>query len=259
MKEAQRQRYLKALGLTPWVARRALPGAAASPLLDWEEETEGLPAQVAVGTPVAAPQRPAPAAREPASMPDEPPRAPVEVPRAPNQAPRAPVAPAAEAPAKREAAPVAAGAALTFTLEAHLAGDAWVVFQQEDPQAPGLGRHTGALAGALLAVFGATPARPRRFYCPLTDEPMDAGQARQALEAFFSGLARQNGGARVLLCLDETLTRGLFEIGRYRPFNLNKLEALAISTLAEMLEDPARHKGDSWRAMREQGFDGRHE
>lgn len=40
MNEAQRQHYLKALGLTPWVARSPLPGAASSPLLDWDEEDD---------------------------------------------------------------------------------------------------------------------------------------------------------------------------------------------------------------------------
>ncbi|MGB1922677.1 MAG: hypothetical protein ACPHM2_05580 [Alcanivorax sp.] len=40
MNEAQRQHYLKALGLTPWVARAPLPGAASSPLLDWDEEND---------------------------------------------------------------------------------------------------------------------------------------------------------------------------------------------------------------------------
>ena len=40
MNEAQRQSYLKAMGLTPWVARVALPGAAPSPALDWPEEEQ---------------------------------------------------------------------------------------------------------------------------------------------------------------------------------------------------------------------------
>lgn len=247
MKEAQRQRYLKALGLTPWVARMPLPGAAPSPMLEWHAETEGVAAQVAVGTPAAATQRPPPA-----------------VPRAPGPDPAMPssAAPAADTPVadpRRDAAAASGGDALTFTLEARLAGDTWVVFQQEDPQAPGLGRQTGALAASLLTVFGARPARPRRFYCPLTDTPMDAAQARQALGAFFGGLTRQSGGARVLLCLDQALTRSLFQVQRYRPFSLDNMDALAISTPAEMIADPARHKGDSWRAMHGEGFDGRHE
>ncbi|MCU5788796.1 hypothetical protein B27N_03799, partial [Alcanivorax marinus] len=88
------------------------------------------------------------------------------------------------APAKPAAA---AGGALVFTLEVHLAGDTWVAFQQEDAQAPELGRHTGALAAALLAVYRATPERPRRFYCPLAGQPTAAAEAGQALRAFIDG------------------------------------------------------------------------
>ncbi len=40
MNEAQRQSYLRALGLTPWVARTTLPGAAPSEPLDWAAETD---------------------------------------------------------------------------------------------------------------------------------------------------------------------------------------------------------------------------
>lgn len=245
MNEAQRQRYLKALGLTPWVARTPLPGAAPSPVLDWREEAEAAPAQVAVATPVAAPQRPAPVV-EPEASPDAESATEAGAPSAPP--PRAEPAPAA---------PVSPERALTFTLEAHLAGDTWVVFQQEDAQAPGLGRHTGALAASLLAVFGAGPSRPRRFYCPLTDQPMDGEQAAQALGAFFGGLVRNQGGSKVLLCLEEPLASALFGVERYRSFALGELSALAVSSLGEMLAEPAAHKASSWRAMRAQGFDGR--
>ena len=58
MNEAQRQHYLKALGLTPWVARGPLPGAAVSPLLDWEDEEEQ---QAAPTSPAPAQEAPAPA------------------------------------------------------------------------------------------------------------------------------------------------------------------------------------------------------
>lgn len=242
MNEAQRQRYLKAMGLTPWVARMPLPGAAPSPELDWQQETEGSPAQVAVGTPVASPQRPVARPAAPTSqVADEP--------------MRERSTPTSQTPHKPSA--VAAGEALTFTLEAHLAGDTWLVFQQEDAQAPGLGRHTGALAVSLLTVFESAPVRPRRFYCPLTGQPTNGDEAHQALRAFFNGLARQHGGGRVLLCLDEALAMALFEGERYRRFELGDLTALVISSLTEMLTDPPRHKRRSWQAMRAEGFDGR--
>ena len=146
---------------------------------------------------------------------------------------------------------------LVFTLEVHLAGDTWVVFQQEDPSAPELGRHAGTLAGSLLAVFGAGRERPRRFYCPLAGQPTGAGEAAQALRAFVAGLARRQGGERVLMCLDENLAGALFEQPRYQPFQLGDLPALVVSSLEEMLAEPVRHKRDSWRAMVTEGFDGR--
>ncbi|WP_101675886.1 hypothetical protein [Alloalcanivorax mobilis] len=245
MNEARRQWYLKAMGLTPWVARAPLPGAAPSELLDWRIESEndegmaGEPATVAEATPVASPQRPAsppPAVTKQAAPP------PVEA--EPQRAPEAAVV-TGEAPA------------LAFTLEAHLAGDTWVMFEQEDAQAPGLGRYGAPLAASLLAVFGVTPQRPRRFYCPLTaDQPMSADEAAQALQAFVDGLARQAGGARVMLCLAEQHVLALFGAERYQPFTLGERPALAISTLAEMLAEPATHKARSWRAMVEGGFAG---
>jgi len=58
MNEAQRQSYLKAMGLTPWVARVALPGAAPSPALDWpEEEQANAPASAGPVVDVAMPSR----------------------------------------------------------------------------------------------------------------------------------------------------------------------------------------------------------
>ena len=60
MNEGQRQHYLKALGLTPWVARAPLPGAASSPLLDWEDEEEQPAAPAS-----AAPAQEAPASAQP--------------------------------------------------------------------------------------------------------------------------------------------------------------------------------------------------
>jgi hypothetical protein len=238
MSEAQRQWYLKAMGLTPWVARQPLPGAAPSPVLDWDEEIESDPtaaapeAVVAQATPIASPQRPAPPPERPVSRTAEP----------AEQPPR-------PAPGGTER--------LTFTLEAHLAGETWVMFEQEQAQAPGLGRFGAPLAASLLALFGAAPPRPRRFYCPLTDDqPMGREEAGQALRAFLDGLTRQGGGERVLLCIGEAHARALFGCERYRGFALGQRPALAISTLAEMLAEPVAHKSRSWRAMVAEGFTG---
>lgn len=134
MNEAQRQSYLRALGLTPWVARTTLPGAAPTEPLDWAAETGAgeSPAAPVEATPV----RTAPGvgdaeqpAREAAPADTAAVDTAVEAP-----ASRAPAArdSVAETPARAPAPADAAG--LTFTLEAHLAGDTWVVFQQEDPR-----------------------------------------------------------------------------------------------------------------------------
>ncbi len=301
MNEAQRQSYLRALGLTPWVARAPLPGAAPSETLDWEAETDGQPAPVADAVPASVVPRPAPApsaamVEEPSARGEEPsardkepsargeePSARGKEPSARGKEPSAGDGPPArvEPPATPVEEPSTSGQAartqesarvaeaqgafkegggraevLVFTLEVHLAGDTWVVFQQEDPSAPELGRHSGTLAGSLLAVFGAGRERPRRFYCPLAGQPTGAAEAAQALRAFLAGLAGRQGGGRVLLCLDEALSSALFEQPRYQPFRFGDLPALAVSSLEEMLAEPVRHKRDSWRAMVAEGFGG---
>ena len=141
-------------------------------------------------------------------------------------------------------------------VEAHLAGDTWVVFQQEDPQAPELGRYTGALAASLLTVFGAAPERPRRFYCPLTKQPMSAGEATQALTAFFAGLSRQHGGRRALFCVDHSLATAVLGGERFQAVKLGEMPALAVDSLQEMLDRPALAKKRSWQAMVAHGFAG---
>ena len=140
MNEAQRQSYLKAMGLTPWVARVALPGAAPSPALDWpEEEQANAPASAGPAVDVAVPSR------EPESAPVDAPLAAAES----SPAEHAPEASAADALAKapsarsvapaqeqaKEEAPAPAKAkvkGLTFTLEAHLGGTTWLLCAQED-------------------------------------------------------------------------------------------------------------------------------
>ena len=247
MNEAQRQHYLKALGLTPWVARAPLPGAASSPLLDWEDEEEQ---QVAPATSAPAQETPAPA--QPQTVAPVVSEVPVQdtPPSSPPKATTGTPEPAPSAPA------VARGKGLTFTLEAHLGGDIWLLCAQEDNQAPGLGRFEAPLMANLLALFQARPQRPRRFFCPLTEQPMPAEEASQALSAFIAGLCEQAGGEQVLLCLPEALCNALFDLPRYQPFELGGRRALVISSLAEMLADPAQHKKASWHAMQSHGFHG---
>lgn len=276
MNEAQRQSYLKAMGLTPWVARVPLPGAAVSPELDWPvEESSGAPASAGHAVDVAV--QPRELAQDsihaPASTPEthsapKPVSAGTEagneqalegaaaaLAKAPSAKPVAP----SEREATKEAAAEPAKAkvqGLTFTLEAHLGGTTWLLCAQEDSQAPGLGRFEAPLMANLLALFQGRPQRPRRFFCPLTEQPMPADEAAQALSAFVAGLSEQSGGERVLLCLPETVAEALFAQPRYQPFELGRLPALVISSLAEMLADPVQHKKASWQAMQAHGYDG---
>ncbi|MDX1804896.1 MAG: hypothetical protein R3292_12510 [Alcanivorax sp.] len=247
MNEAQRQSYLKAMGLTPWVARAPLPGAAPTPTLEWQQES-ATPGMVPETASEPEPARPAsPPQADPQPVADSRPVAPTPMPQAKDRQP---------APAPAAGAETASGASLTFTLEAHLGNGTWLLAAQQDAQAPGLGRFEAPLLANLLALFQARPERPRRFFCPLTDQPMPAAEAAQALGAFLKGLQQQTGGERVLLCLPEALSQSLFERPRYQPFTLGEMPALVVSSLAEMLETPAEHKKASWQAMQEHGFDG---
>lgn len=252
MNEASRQSYLKAMGLTPWVAHRPLPGAAPSPWLEWEDEQEvpQAPESQASAAVVEAPQQPAvesPLAESAPSLRDT-----LQTP-SPNTTKPAPAEAKASTTPERA---VVKGKGLTFTLEAHLGTSTWLLCAQEDSQAPGLGRFEAPLMASLLALFQGKPGRPRRFFCPLTDQPMLAEEASQALSAFIAGLCDQAGGERVLLALPESLNQALFEQPRYQPFEIGGHPAMVISALNEMLAEPAVHKKASWQAMQEHGFDG---
>lgn len=267
MNEAQRQSYLKAMGLTPWVARVPLPGAAPSQALDWPEEEQNsaaAPAGPAVDVSVTTVAQGEAPLQHSASVSHSAPAAGKQAPtgfaadalaKASSSKPAAPlkeeqVTTAAPSPPKEKIT------GLRFTLEAHLGGTTWLLCAQEDSQAPGLGRFEAPLMASLLALFQGRPQRPRRFFCPLTEQPMPADEAAQALSAFVAGLSEQSGGERVLLCLPEAVAEALFKQPRYQPFELGQLPALVISSLAEMLADPAQHKKASWQAMQAHGYDG---
>lgn len=259
MNEASRQSYLRAMGLTPWVAHTPLSGAAPSPWLEWEEEQDApAPSLEAGAAQSATPPDPvghavteAVSGEAAMSLKDS-----LELPANSKASPQTGGEQAATKEPEAPAPAPAKGKGLVFTLEAHLGTDTWLLCAQEDTQAPGLGRFEAPLMASLLALFQSRPARPRRFFCPLTDQPMQAGEAAQALSAFIAGLCEQAGGERVLLALPESLNQALFDTPRYQPFDIAGHPALVISGLSEMLEDPATHKKASWQAMQEHGFDG---
>lgn len=237
MDELQRQAYLRAMGFTPWVAGVVLPGAAPTPRLAPPEPAEPPPAP----------------AMEHISA------APAPVPAAPD-AIRPPLpllegapasAPAAQTPASRPTTTVAP-AGPRFTLQAFATRNVWLVLEQEQADAPGFGREAQQLAANLLRIWGAEQAQPRRFLCPPDGRPMAADQAALALGAFLSGLGR-SGSQRVLLCASEATTT-LILPERFHPVPKGHGLWLAVSSLAEMLAEPAEHKRRTWRAMVEAGF-----
>jgi len=240
MNEPQRQAYLKALGLTPWVAAEPLPGAAPTPALDWPEIDNSAAA-------VTAPANEAPPAASEASaaIPDTA-RAAVDnlsTPAAETKA-NASQAPAPE-PAREKVAP-----ATRITVQAHQVGDIWVLAEQEDAGAPDLGREALQLLQNLLAVFPGERRGARRFLWPLSD----VTQGDDALQKTFLSFARGLGG-RILLCAGEDSCRKLLGSERYQLLQA-PVPVLPVSALTEMLADPVDHKRASWQAMLAAGFHG---
>ena len=229
MDERLRQRYLKQMGFTPWVATTPLPGAAPSPVLDvvapaMDDDTGAEPETVA-------------ALREPLAAPSPP------VSPAPIAAPVTPV----EEPA---------GPALRFTLQAHRGTEVHVWVEQQDPEAPGLTREEQQLLGNLLRLFGGMPqADARRLICaPTAGQPMTAELARPTFDLFQRRLLGRGTEARLLLCARATTVEALFGVARYEPVLSDRVTVLPVSSLAEMLADPAGHKAPSWQAMKRHGL-----
>lgn len=226
MTELTRQSWLKAMGFTAWVAQRPLPGAAASPQLEWPEEAEPVePQQRESMRDMTSALRgeDKPLLAEPRAD-----RVPVEKPpvsRAPRSAP--------------------------LTLLAYPAGDLWLLVQPARADAPEPGREEQRLLASLLRLWGCKPQRPRRFANPPGN--FDQQQTAEAVRAFIGALG-QHGARRLLCCVDEQLAAMLGEGGRYRPASVAGLNCLPVSSLAEMLAEPLRHKRSTWLALQEAGF-----
>lgn len=246
MNEWQRQSYLSAMGLTPWVARAPLPGAAEPVWLD-------VPAPAADAAPVAE--------AAPASAPASEPAAPVAAQPADGAPPAGAdgvpdlsallqhggvtdAPPAGEAETATAVTP--AGDVTPITVLCFRVGELTVAVAQADPQAPGLGRDAQQLLNNLLAVFPGKPAKQATFAWPMLDA-VDAGET-------FKHFLLHGGVPRVLLCADETTCQALGLPARYAPTALDDITVMAVSALDEMLAAPATHKRQSWQAMLEHGF-----
>ncbi|MCH8543339.1 MAG: hypothetical protein LAT61_07205 [Alcanivorax sp.] len=268
MNELQRQAYLKAMGFTPWVAAAPLPGAAPSVRLAWPAvPVESARVSAPVPGPSSAPSQPAaPHAALHAAPHVAPHTTPMPQPepvgesapglRKASEALATPVPRAMQQPAPTPAPveQVRPDRGPRFTLQAFATPNVWVVAEQDDADAPDMGRQAQQLLNNLLRVWHVGPGQPRRFSCPLDGQAMTARDAGLALSAFLQGLARNSSARRVLLCATEA-TAQLILPERFRAADTGDLSGwLAVSSLAEMLADPATHKRRSWQAIVDAGL-----
>jgi hypothetical protein len=224
--EQNRQSWLHAFGLTPWVASVRLPGAQPAPLL-------------------ALPEARIPAYEGPTKTTSTPPL-------------QTPLQPATGTPIARTGARTGTRTANTIATSSDLfaprpvvclIGTTLLVAEQQDRQAPELSRDEQRLLGSLLHLYGDSHKR-YPFPCP-----RQSRVAQDAFATFVGSLAKQ-GCARLLLCLSaDSLSHLCSNTSRYRSFTFANLPALAISSLAEMLATPLPHRKDSWKAMQGAGFD----
>ncbi|MFN3713974.1 MAG: hypothetical protein ACK4SX_09970 [Alcanivoracaceae bacterium] len=235
MNELLRQRYLRQMGFTPWVAAEPLPGAAPSVLLEWPE--------------TGAARAPVPATIEAADP------APVSM---PSLTPESLPASAATAAAAEPAGGLPVTPSLAFTLQAHATGTLQVWTEQQRVDAPSLGRDELQLLTALMKLFNGVPQpEGKRLVCGSTaGQPMTAEVARSMFSVFLRSLLGRDTEVRVLLCVSDDTARALFDAPRYQPVMVGKVQCLPVSSLAEMLADPAQHKRLSWQAMLAHGFHG---
>jgi hypothetical protein len=73
-------------------------------------------------------------------------------------------------------------------------------------------------------------------------------------DLFLRRLLGRNTTAKLLLCASEATVQALFGSERYQPVMREQITILPVSTLTEMLADPAGHKRTSWQAMVTHGF-----
>lgn len=230
MNELQRQAYLQALGLSPWVAQVPLPGGRQSELLDWPQQEAPVPAMQEPDTPerteaVAPPTGLADMLQDKPDSPE----------------------PAAAAPRPQPSPAAPAGQPLTLQLIS--VGDTVLVVQQADPGAPDLGRDAQQLLTNLARIFAGRPRRLNRFAWPMLDQPDDA-----LAVTFQHFVAHLRDARHVLLCVDEDTAGRLNARPRYRAQQWNEQAVLAVSSLDEMLAQPRAHKSRSWRAILESQF-----
>lgn len=252
--ELQRQSYLKTLGLTPWVARAPLPGAAPTPWAEWPEvaEPEPIPAVIAAqaSAPVdAATNLPANDVTDsalPQSAAQQSSGNIAAAAAAETNPTIKPATPATQNSGQRDqtsAAVRSVPAEMRVTLQAHQVGSMWLLAEQDDAQAPDLGREAQQLMNNMLAIFPGERRGTRRFIWPISDIAMDDDALKQTFQSFTRAL-----GGRILLCARQASVEKMLGQPRYKPCG-DKPVILPVSALSEMLENPAEHKPLTWQAM----------
>lgn len=247
MNELQRQSYLKTLGLTPWVARVPLPGAAPTPWAEWPEADSGETsttgfADVATALPAsgvtdsAFPESVALQVGDSATSQTT----------AETNSVIKPSMAAAQSSGERDqtsSAVRSVPAEMRLTLQAHQVGSMWLLAEQEDAQAPDLGREAQQLMNNMLAIFPGERRGTRRFIWPISDIAMDDDALKKTFQSFTRAL-----GGRILLCAKQASVEKMLGQPRYQPCG-DKPVILPVSALSEMLENPAEHKRLTWQAM----------
>lgn len=219
--------YLEALGVSYYVARRDLPGAAPGRRQQWDLQ----PATPAVDPAAAPPQ--SPGARPP-------------VPERPSGRRQKPVEqPATEAAAVPAVAP---GPVVRFTLGAVIAGP--FVWLEALPNSV-LGKDQVRLIKAMAQALGPVSAvQVARFdWPPHNNRQLDLGEeaARAALHSFLARQLEQQG-CRALVALGEGAAARLGD----NTAGASGIDAHCITapaSTADMLADP-RHKRAVWEAIR---------
>lgn len=286
--ERLRQRYLRQLGLTPWVARQPLHAATLTALPLPVRPSSPHPAEAHTPAQMSADQ----AGRSAA------PSATAHSPQSETNSQKT-TAPAGESFAARAlgldaqantaqtsaarrnddqlsttqpatddpAAPKHAGSqdgdshtvtgqqsaseSLIFTLQTYAGERIHVWVEQQRADAPSLSREEDQLLHALLRALGeANASAPRRMTCaPTAGQVQGADDARQMLTTFARGLLGREQGARVLLCISDATATALFQAPRFQPQTLAGVHFLPVSALTEMLADPVNEKRATWQAM----------
>lgn len=235
--EQNRQTWIAAFGLTPWVAKVQL-AAAPSPLIELPQ-----------------PKFTEAEAKDNLKADHQP--SPVNNPKLPDASATATaVAPKSSSSVKQRQQPaintegstVQSNQATQPKPAICLTDNTLIVVEQGDRLAPGLSREEQQLFHSLQHLYGSN-TKHFSAICPV-----DPNQAQISFDTFVSALTSQ-GCQQVLLCLSDSACQHMLgKMIKYQRFTLGGINALVVASLEEMRQAPLQHKKKSWQAMREANF-----